>query len=272
MHPTRPLDAIQSDVEALARPRFPFSALGARTGQLGPLGGQLENSMALWRAEIAAWRATYPDREERYEALLAEMDAAERSIAEDRARREAIKAWGARHLPRRVAAVLEAGADESIRAIDAAKRWLESPKPWLVLLGSSGQGKSISAAWALRRCAEKGATVAWAQADTLAVLAGGFGGEERAERLRHVDVLVMDDVGTEHQSEFARSVMRGILQARHEDLLRTIVTSNHAGAEFRETVGVRLARRIRDECVAVELTGEPLKFGQPTNSPKEATP
>jgi hypothetical protein len=52
--------------------------------------------------------------------------------------------------------------------------------------------------------------------------------------------------------------------------LRTIVTSNHAGAEFRETVGVRLARRIRDECVAVELTGEPLKFGQPTASQKEA--
>jgi DNA replication protein DnaC len=269
MHPTRPLAAIQSDIEVLGRPRFPFSSSGARTGQLEPLRGQLGNSMAAWREAMEAWRATYPDREERYEALLAEQDALERAVAEDRARRESLKAWGAKHLPGRVAKVLEAGADESIRAIEVAKRWLESPKPWLVLLGSSGQGKSIAAAWALRRCAEKGSTVAWAQADTLAVLAGGFGGEERAERLRHVDVLVMDDIGTEHASEFSRSVMRGILQARHEDLLRTIVTSNQAGAEFRETVGVRLARRMRDECVAVELTGEPLKFNNAT--PKETS-
>jgi DNA replication protein DnaC len=215
--------------------------------------------MFRWRAEIAEWRATYPDREERYEALLAEMEAIERAAAEDRARREALRDWGARHLPKRVAAVLSTGADESLEAMAVAKRWLVSPKPWLVLLGGTGLGKSVAAAWALRQCAERGATVAWAQADTMAVSAGGFGGEERAERLRHVDVLVVDDVGTEHASEFARSVMRGILQARHEDLLRTIVTSNLAGAEFRESVGVRLARRIRDECVAVELRGEPMK-------------
>lgn len=271
MHPTRPLADIQSDISALGRPRFPFSSIGARTGQLGPLSGQLGSAMTAWREDMAAWRSTYPDREERYEALLAEQDALETAVAADRARRESLRAWGEKHLPRRVAKVLEAGADESIRAMEVAKRWLESPKPWLVLLGSSGQGKSIAAAWALRRCAEKGAAVAWAQADSLAVSAGGFGGEERAARLRQVDVLVMDDIGTEHASEFSRSVMRGILQARHEDLLRTIVTSNQAGAEFRETVGVRLARRMRDECVAVELTGEPLKIGQPTAA-KEETP
>jgi DNA replication protein DnaC len=243
----RTIAAIQADLEALARPKVnPFVAINRRAHDI-------------WRSELDAWRIAHPSGDECYTALLAELDAVESATSSERARREAARSWGARNLPKRVAAVLEAGPDETVEAVTTAQKWLTSSKAWLVLIGASGLGKSVGAAWALRRCSEQGSTTAWAQAATLAVAAGGFSGEARAEYMRNVDVLVVDDLGTEHASDWARATLREILQSRHEDMLRTIITTNLSGAEFRDAVGERLARRIRDECVAVELRGEPMK-------------
>ena len=54
-----------------------------------------------------------------------------------------------------------------------------------------------------------------------------------------VDVLALDDLGVEHQSDFGRSVLTEILLHRHEDGGRTVVTSNLDGEAFRRRIGQR---------------------------------
>lgn len=213
---------------------------------------------AAWRVELARWQQETPEAEQRYVEALEAIRAEEQRAEGDRRRRERLSVWGERNrLPARVRKALEAPEDN--RAMATAIGWLTQPKPWLVLMGSTGVGKSVAAAAALHRCFEQGSSVAWVEAADIATTAGGFTGQERAEKLRAVDVLVVDDVGTDQANDWALSILRGILQHRHEEQLRTILTTNLNGPDFRAHVGPRVADRIRGECVAVNLDGRSMR-------------
>jgi DNA replication protein DnaC len=242
-----PREKLLADLAALDRPRCPLFATPTSAAHL------------MWRAQLGAWVLANPDGNDRYEALLRALGELEEAEARARADRERLRSWGERHVPRLIAAALASVRDT--QALQMAGAWLNQPKPWLVLLGAPGTGKSVAAAWALRRCFENGDTVAWQSAATIATRAGGFNGEELATRLRGVDVLAVDDLGAEHDSDWGRSVLREVLQSRHDDGLRTIVTSNLFGAEFRGHIGTRLADRVRGQCLAAELRGKSLREG-----------
>ena len=110
---------------------------------------------------------------------------------------------------------------------------------------------------------------AWVSSAGFATLAGGFKAVEEAERLRHIDVLVVDDFGTEHLSEFAETVFFEVMAARHENETRTIFTHNLTRENFRKRLGSRLADRIATACVYVEcagpsMRGEAVKSNEPS--------
>lgn len=230
-------ELVRADMAALKRPSLPVPG--------SPAG------IARWREDIAAWRDANPDGDARYEALLGELDAIDAALAAGRER----ESWGQRvGIPARtLRAALEA-RDEG--PVQLARTWVASGKPWLVLMGSVGTGKSVGAAWALLQL--RGSAL-WVSAAELATKAGGFSGAEFAERLKGVEVLVVDDVGTEHANDFAKAVMAEVLTFRHEQELRTIVTTNLAGDVFRARMGTRLADRIRSACVAREFGGASLR-------------
>ncbi len=69
-------------------------------------------------------------------------------------------------------------------------------------------------------------------------------------------LLVLDDLGAERESEWARQVLYLILNRRYNEALPTIITSNLSLAEIAEQIDDRLASRIMEMGIAIELVGK----------------
>lgn len=80
--------------------------------------------------------------------------------------------------------------------------------------------------------------------------------ERRIERLARCQVLVLDDVGAERPTEFARETLYRIVNERYNHDRQTIVTSNmalHQGLEAH--LGMRTVSRLSEMCEAI-YTGD----------------
>lgn len=239
----RALSQVDADLEALKRPKHPGCA-----GVLNP------TVIKAWLGELTAWKVANPEGTERYAMLLEEREAIENEMSRLRARQARIEASA---LPKRVAQALL--QPRVTQALTAAREWADGEKQYLLLAGSPGTGKSVAAGYALMRL---GKSCLWVQAGEVAVKAGGFGGEVFADSMKTVDALVVDDFGTEHESPFAKSLLFEVLASRHEEMLRTILTTNLDGVALKKRLGERLADRIRPSCSWVQCAGESLR-GRP---------
>lgn len=236
----RPLTEIQADIAALGRPRFPLSPT--------------PETCAEFRGRLQAWRDVNPDGDARYEILLAEWDAYEKAASASATAKTQLERAG---VPNRAANTMAGLRDTP--ALILARAWWASTKPWLVMLGSTGVGKSVAAAWCVRQAVEARQSALWVSAAEFATKAGGFDGQPFASRCKGVDVLVVDDIGTEHQTDWARAVRDEVLMFRHEAELRTVLTSNLDGKAFSERLGVRMADRLRAACMSKAFAGPSLR-------------
>lgn len=236
----RTLAEIDADIRRLARPTHPGCA-----GALHP------GVIAKWRAERDAWRAANPDGEARYELLLEEWEATEFAMVRAR------KAGPIKGIPpEESAALARMFPTTATKGVDA---WLSGGKRWLVIGGGTGVGKSVAAAYALTRSPGTGT---WLSASLFVKMLGGFDAQQACDRVKHLDVVVVDDFGTEHMSDFAASVFHEVLAARHQNMNRTILTHNLKRDVLRQRLGSRLADRIVSDCVYVECAGESLRGAQ----------
>lgn len=94
--------------------------------------------------------------------------------------------------------------------------------------------------------------------ESLADMRRQFGGEpEAADRLRSLaslpGVVVLDDLGREKASDWTGEVVYTLVNARYEELLRTIVTSNLTLAELAETSYWPVISRLAEDGFLVEL-------------------
>lgn len=123
----------------------------------------------------------------------------------------------------------------------------------LVLSGDKGVGKSIAAAFALSRLS--GAWL-WARRSLGDV---DFDLAE-AERTR---LLVLDDLGTEYSGANGYAVERAaaLLELRHAEGRRTIVTTNLLPAAIEERYGARLLDRLRERARVVLCGGSSMRGG-----------
>ena len=79
--------------------------------------------------------------------------------------------------------------------------------------------------------------------------AQGYSAEQRIRALRTVSVLVLDDWGTEKGSDWVSETMFSVLNARYNDRLPTVVTTNLSPAELTRKDG-RLASRLLDKALS----------------------
>lgn len=127
------------------------------------------------------------------------------------------------------------------------------------LYGNPGVGKThLATAAAIEAAHQDVPAERWLVADLMAVLrAQALTGEaERTvERMRTVDLLVLDDLGVERPTPFACECLYRIIDARYEESLRTIVTSNGAPSEVAKAVGARIHSRLIGMCRVVKMDG-----------------
>lgn len=117
-------------------------------------------------------------------------------------------------------------------SLDEARRWVSGhPRPWLVLAGGTGCGKSVAAAWLL---AQHGGV--WLTAKhAVRIFSASFGQQyDEQDLVRSCRLLFLDDVGTEDDSERMLGTLIELLEARKSQRRRTVMTVNLPVKKFIE--------------------------------------
>lgn len=118
-------------------------------------------------------------------------------------------------------------------ARDVAQAYAQSPSGWLVLEGTYGCGKThLAAAVANARLEREEAVFFVTAPDLLDHLRTTYGPsaemgyDEMFDRLRNVQLLVLDDLGVENPSAWAQEKLFQLLNYRYNHRMPTIITTN----------------------------------------------
>jgi len=144
----------------------------------------------------------------------------------------------------------DAKGRESLQiALTEARRFAETPENWLVLLGAHGCGKTHLAAAITNYQLRAGRPVFFAVVpDLLDHLRSTFGPESKTtydvlfESIKTSPLLILDDLGTESSTPWAREKLYQLLNYRYNSRLATVFTI----PGFLEGIEARLSSRLMD--------------------------
>lgn len=144
----------------------------------------------------------------------------------------------------------EADSPELERALDAVRYYAENLQGWLVLVGPCGTGKThLAASVANATLAQRRQTVMFAVVpDLLDHLRAtfdptrGVNYDERFQSIRDTFLLVLDDLGTENATPWAKEKLYQIINHRYNEKLPTVISTNHGA----EAIDERILSRMLD--------------------------
>jgi DNA replication protein DnaC len=151
-----------------------------------------------------------------------------------------------------------AASDRFRRAYDAALQFSRDPVGWFVLVGPSSSGKTHLAASIANSRLEQGRSVFYISApDLLDHLRSSFGPnselayDDLFQQVRNTPLLVLDDLGTQSSTPWAKEKLDQLLSHRYAQRLPTVIVSTTAVDDLDE----RLRTRIRnsDFCAVYEI-------------------
>lgn len=146
--------------------------------------------------------------------------------------------------------------DQQVRSLqfayNQAYQYAQTLKGWLVLIGSYGSGKTHLAAAVANVAVQAGVpTLFLTVPDLLDWLRSSFGStderfEQRLDEIRTIQLLVLDDLGTQNATPWAEEKLYQIINYRYTYRLPMVVTSNLSLAE----IDGRIASRLQDPDLA----------------------
>lgn len=91
-----------------------------------------------------------------------------------------------------------------------------------------------------------------------------FYGEGRKieQELASVAALVIDDFGVHRESEWVNEVLYDLIDARYENNLLTILTSNESLDSFRASAGARIHSRLKEMCYETHIDAPDFRTGR----------
>ncbi len=148
---------------------------------------------------------------------------------------------------------LHAEERESLEsAFRSAMAFAEDPRGWFVLMGANGCGKTHLAAAIANRALSNGLSVFFAVVpDLFDYLRASFAPgreapyDELFERVRNVDLLVLDDLAAHSTTQWAQEKLYQVVNYRHVAGLPTVVTTDQSLDRLQEA-HPRIVARIAD--------------------------
>lgn len=130
----------------------------------------------------------------------------------------------------------------------------------LLLYGTVGTGKTFAACEVANALIDKGYPVLVTNFARLTnTIQGMFEGkQEYIDSLNRFQLLVIDDLGTERNSEFMQEMVYNIIDSRYRAGLPLIITTNLTIEEIKKPGDIgrtRIYDRILERCFPVEVTG-----------------
>lgn len=138
-------------------------------------------------------------------------------------------------------------------------RMLESGKG-LMLCGSVGTGKSYAAACVANALIDAGTPCMMTNFSRMVnIINSSFEGRQNyIDSLNEFDLLIIDDLAAERDTEFMAEQVMNIIDARYRAGLPLIVTTNLTAQELSGTTDIRKQRvfsRLIEMCVPITVTG-----------------
>ena len=130
----------------------------------------------------------------------------------------------------------------------------------LLLYGQCGTGKTYSACEVANALIDKGYSVLVTNfARVLNELQATFEKQEYIDSINRNDLLVLDDLGIERDTSFAREQVYNIIDARYRAGLPMIITTNLTMDKIKATQDIdnmRIYDRILERCFPIEVAGD----------------
>lgn len=154
----------------------------------------------------------------------------------------------------------DASVDENAyrKCLDYSEHYKDTERNSLLIVGGYGSGKTHLAASIGNKLMDGGVSVLF---DTfgghLNKLKLEFNGGRSVylNQMKTVDMLMLDDIGKEKQSEWSQSVMFDVVNYRYEHLLPIVMTTNLNKDSLAEYLGEAIWSRLCEMCIGVATKG-----------------
>lgn len=129
----------------------------------------------------------------------------------------------------------------------------------LLFKGKYNKGKTASAVICMKNAVVRGGTAYLVRGNSIkdAIINKTMFDplETIEERMKNVDLLVIDDMGSEYESSFSNSVLEEILRARSDSRRSTIITTNLDGDTLKQKFGESLLNFLSATMAIIECDG-----------------
>jgi DNA replication protein DnaC len=130
----------------------------------------------------------------------------------------------------------------------------------LLLWGANGTGKTTAAVVVAKEARCRGASVLFTTVESLRqhVLDKAKFDDDLlfGDRAESVDLLILDDLGKEHDSEWSQRMLENLVRVRASFKRSTIITTNTALTELVKVYRVSFMEILKEACVPVQVEGE----------------
>lgn len=202
-----------------------------------------------------------------------------KAMAEQAQQRRLARLFEAAHIPERYANLdfrtyvrhADQGKHEAVRIIKEyyASGFVDvggGRRYGILLYGTTDQGKTGCLSPLFKHFVQQGNSGLWVQYNDLMAALKDFGSgqvEERIQACKQVEYLMVDDLGDpaadKAATDYARDVLFRIIDHRNNYRKPTFITSNlhpdHMAGQFHD----RMAKRLQELCVIVEVKGRPMR-------------
>lgn len=157
---------------------------------------------------------------------------------------------------------------ENVQAWESCKKYVDEEmynktRNSLMICGAYGTGKTHLAASIANALMDEGVSVLYntytGHLEKLKAEYDTPGTRNYLELMKSVDVLILDDVGKEKQTEWSESIMFEIINSRYENMLPVIITSNFATNELEGYFGKACYSRLVEMCSGIVTQGRDMR-------------